>query len=685
MKKLSNSTYVDDIVTGVANEDQAHQVFKESKKILKDGGFNLWKFCSNSASLQARIDQDKAKQASEHHHQKTGLTGRSEETYASSTLGCGQRMQSGEQKMLGVRWNIALDQFVVNLDEIASVARELEPTKRNIVSLVGKFYDPLGFLAPAVIRFKMFLQELCEAKLEWDQPLSSKLLEKWHSLRSGLEEGQPIYIPRCYLDGVSNKIVSCTLCGFCDSLLKAYAAVIYLLLETETEHSVKFVTSKTRVAPLKGQTIPQLELLSALLLARLVASVDQSLVGELQLLPPRCFTDSMVTLCWIKGTDKSWKPFVQNQVSEIRKLLPPDCWKHCSGRDNPADLPSRGLAPLEFSVNVLWRNGPDWLQEGEASVDREMKIPKECLAEMKAQDLKLVHGLLATADTIGLSQIVKCKDFSSLDRLLSVTALVLKFCQRLQSKVQPEAAASSYDENSKAEELWILESQKFMVSNKNFKHWGKQFDLFQDKNGIWRCRGRIQNAAIPYSTKHPILLPKDHHLTTLFVRKAHERVLHNGVRETLTELRSKLWIVKGRSFVKKVLHQCRVCRRYEGNPYQAPLPPPLPSYRVQEAPPLSFTGIDFAGPLYVKIGDGTKKVWICLYTCCVVRAVHLDLVSDLSTPAFLQSLKRFTARRGLPSKILSDNGQTFKAAAKAIHAVVSHPDVQRYMTGLGVK
>ena len=171
-----------------------------------------------------------------------------------------------------------------------------------------------------------------------------------------------------------------------------------------------------------------------------------------------------------------------------------------------------------------------------------MKIPKECLAEMKAKDLKLVHGLLATADTIGLSQIVKCEDFSSLDRLLSVTALVLKFCQRLQSKVQPEAAASSYDENSKAEELWILKSQKFMMNNKNFKHWGKQFDLFQDNNGIWRCRGRIQNAAIPYSTKHPILLPKDHHRTTLFARKAHERVLHNGVKETLMELRSKLWM-----------------------------------------------------------------------------------------------------------------------------------------------
>ena len=97
------------------------------------------------------------------------------------------------------------------------------------------------------------------------------------------------------------------------------------------------------------------------------------------------------------------------------------------------------------------------------------------------------------------------------------------------------------------------------------------------------------------------------------------------------------------------------------------------------------TGVDFAGPLYVKSNHGSDKVWICLFTCCVVRAVHLDLVPDLTTPAFLRCFKRFVARRGLPSKILSDNGKTFEAACKAIHAIVSHPDVQTYLTGLGVK
>ena len=217
--------------------------------------------------------------------------------------------------------------------------------------------------------------------------------------------------------------------------------------------------------------------------------------------------------------------------------------------------------------------------------------------------------------------------------------------------------------------MWILENQRELVADKSFKHWQNQFDLFQDENGVWRCRGRIQNATVPYSTKYPILVYKDHHLAVLLVRNAHSRVLHNGVKETLTELRAKFWIVQGRSFIKKIIHQCHVCRRHEGRSYHVPPPPPLPAFRVEEAPPFSFTGIDFAGPLYVKMDSGTKKTWISLYTCCVTRAIHLDLVPDLSTPAFLRSFKRFVARRGFPRKIISDNGKTFKAAAKSIQEV----------------
>lgn len=669
IKKLLRSLYVDDLACGADDEEQAHQMFTESKNILEEAGFNLRKFYSNSAALQARVNFDACQ---ENHIHEPKSTGQLEETYASSILGRGQGLQLGEQKVLGVRWDTSTDQLTVNLDEIASAARSLTPTKRNIVSLVGRFYDPLGYLAPVVIHFKIFLRELCKAKIDWDQLLRGELMEEWNTLSSSLQCAPSISIPRCYFESPREEIISCSLFGFCDASSKAYAGVVYLLLETSVGHSVKFVAAKTRVAPLQCQTIPRLELLSALLLARLLSTIAESLEFELPLSAPRCFTDSRVSFCWIKGSDKTWKAFVQNRVTEIRRLIPPTCWRHCPGKENPADIPSRGITPLELSTRVLWHVGPPWLVKGEPSIstsDEEIQLPAECLSELRSNDQQLVHGLLTAGTASRLSQMIDCKKFGSFERLISTTALVLKFCRILLSKVRRNNIEESCDLNAEAEHRWILECQKLAVSDKKFEHWKKQLDLFQDESRVWRCRGRIENAAVPFSTKYPALLHKDHPFTSLLVWKAHGQVLHNGVKETLTELRSRFWIIKGRSLVKKLIQQCRLCRRHEGKPYSAPRPPPLPLFRVEQAPPFTFTGCDFAGPLYIKCESGQKKTWICLYTCCVVRAVHLELVTDLTTPTFLRCFTRFVGRRGLPKMMVSDNGKTFKAAAKSVREV----------------
>ncbi len=671
--RLRRSLYVDDLASGAEDEEQAYQMFVTSKEILKKAGFNLRKFYTNSPALQAKVNPaDYLEAVPEQPPLEITPTEELEESYASSTLGGGEKLHSGEQKVLGIRWDTSTDRLLVNLKEIASAASALTPTKRSIVSLVGRFYDPLGYLAPVVVHFKIFLRQLCEAKLDWDQPLPSKLVEEWSALSESLRYTQPTSISRCYLSGMQGELVSYTLCGFCDASQKAYAGVVYLLMETSGGHSVKFVAAKTRVAPLQCQTIPRLELLSAVLLARLLSAVTQSLESELQLCAPHCYTDSTVSLCWIKGVDKTWKVFVQNRVNEIRKLTAPDCWRHCPGKDNPADIPSRGLTPLELSVSTLWQNGPPWLGEGgprDCAGNEEIQLPEECVAELKGKDQQLAHGLLTTDSTARLSRIIDCEKFGSQEGLIASTALVLRFCRILLNRVRAEETLDTRNLKAEAERLWVLESQQVVVADKNFAHWQKQLDLFQDESGVWRCRGRIQNAAVPYPTKHPVLLPRNHHLTLLLVRGAHSRVLHNGVKETLTELRSKFWIIRGRNLVKNIIHQCRVCRRHEGRPYGAPRPPPLPAFRVEEVPPFTFTGVDFAGPLYVKGETGSKKVWICLYTCCVVRAVHLDLVPDQTTPAFRRSFKRFVARRGLPRQIVSDNGKTFKAAAKAIREV----------------
>ena len=384
-------------------------MFTLSKEILKEAGFNLRKFYSNSAALQARVNPDTDKVnhlTNENSKPETAAVEELEETYSSSTIGGAKKLRRGEQKVLGVRWDLSTDQLVISLDDIASAAMSLSPMKRNIVSLVGRFYDPLGYLTPIVIQFKLFLRELCKAKIDWDQILSGELMDSWNRLRSSLQYSPTISISRCYMEGISEEIISCTLCGFCDASNKAYAGVVYLLLETSVGFSVKFVAAKTRVAPLQQQTIPRLKLLSALLLARLMSTIAKGLEFELTLSSHYCFTDSMVSLCWIKGSDKTWKTFVQNRVAEIRRLVPTNCWRHCPGTENPADIPSRGTNPLELSTKVLWHTGPPWLGEGELSRspdDEDSEHPEECLSELKKEQQQ-VHGLLTAGTESGLSQ-----------------------------------------------------------------------------------------------------------------------------------------------------------------------------------------------------------------------------------------------------------------------------------------
>ena len=607
-----------------------------------------------------------------------------EETYAEATLPTGMNKHPAEHKVLGIRWNTTLDQLVFSLDAMLEESVVARPTKRIVISLISRIYDPLGFLSPVTVRFKILMQELCKNKLGWDQLLSGELLAKWMKMVDELKEAPPITLPRCCLQGRKSESRIYRLHGFCDASTTAYAAVVYLVEEDEGCMYSHFIVSKTRVSPLKPVTIPRLELLSALCLAKLMSNVAESLSERLSLGDPRCFTDSQVTLFWIKGIEKDWRPFVQNRVEEIRKLTPADIWSHCPGKENPADLPSRGLTPVELTANQLWKYGPEWLRTPKLPCETPSleEIPEPCLAELKAPSKVGVHSLLTSQLPCHISNIVNIAQYSSVHKLLRVTAYVLKFVMILKKRCEtPELTVNVLTE---AEQKWIIDLQSTLEEDPKFPSWRMQFGLFKDSNQIWRCGGRLQNANISFSSKHPILLHEEHALTTLIVQSAHQRVQHNRVKETLSEIRSKYWIIQGRSLVRAVIHKCVICKRFEGRPFSPPPAPPLPSFRVTEAPPFTYTAIDFAGPVYVGRKE-SNKAWICLFTCCVTGAIHLDLVSDMSTVTFIRALKRFSARRGLPRRILSDNAKTFKAAAKHLKAVFDCQEVKLYLSDVGVE
>ena len=637
--KLIKSMYVDDVVCGASNQSEALKLYDEFKSVLSSGGFNLRKFVCNADS---------------------GVSVMSDSP-------------PGEQRVLGVLWDVKQDEFVMDLSEIVRNVNT-NVTKREIISIGSKIFDPLGFVSPVTIRVKLLFQELHRAKIGWDDVITGDLLKQWSNLLSILRESEIVRVSRwCLRDWENYQL---RLCGFSDASTRAYAAVIYLQCGREKR---VLLTSKTRVAPLNGATVPRLELLGTLLLSRLISSVSKALERELELLPSVCYTDSQVALCWIVGDNKVWKPFVQNRVKEIRRLVPVKQWRYVPGKDNPADLPTRGMTTTELINSCLWFYGPSQLDETEA-VEYCRAVPTEC------DEQAGMSASLFTYHERGLSYVIDARRYSTIEKLCGVTGFVLKFIEIIKNSFVSTEDSSMLPWQLKAESLWVNECQKELLSKGDFANLKKQLQLFSDENKIWRCGGRLKNDELSYGAKYPIVLPSKHYFTELVIRRAHNRVYHNGIKETLTEVRSLYWIVKGRARVKQFIHSCIVCKRLEGKHYGVPVPPPLPVFRVREAPPFTTTGIDFAGPLFIKENNECEsKVWVCLFTCCVTRAIHLDIVNNMSVQSFIRCFRRFVARRGLPNRIISDNAKTFKGASKIIGEIMSHPDVHRYLENSRVK
>ena len=192
----------------------------------------------------------------------------------------------------------------------------------------------------------------------------------------------------------------------------------------------------------------------------------------------------------------------------------------------------------------------------------------------------------------------------------------------------------------------------------------KQLGLQIDEFGMLRCFGHFQNADISEQVKYPKFLPRREHFTRLLIQYVHERLIHAGMSHTLSTLCQEYWIVKGRVEVKTVLSRCLVCRRHEGPSFSLPRMPPWPRERVAQSLPFQFIGLDYLGPILVK--EGSEIIWICLFTCLAIRAIHLEWAKNLTPEQFLSCLRRFVARRGKPQLIISDNAPQFKVVKLAI-------------------
>ena len=253
-------------------------------------------------------------------------------------------------------------------------------------------------------------------------------------------------------------------------------------------------------------------------------------------------------------------------------------------------------------------------------------------------------------------------------KLLHVTALVYRFTVNLRKKVTKKSLTlCKYGTTKKiriAKLLWLKCNQYYLMEAKHFESIKRNLNIRKDEAGLFRTFSRFNNAKIPYDVKAPIVLCNSHKLANLIVFYFHSKVLHNGVKQTLTEIRTRYWIPSSRSFVKKLLNMCVVCRKINSRPCYS-TESGLPKYRFNDSHPFTAVGVDYLGPLYClpvfSNNDNMKKVYVSLYTCASTRAIILDVVHNAKADAFVYSFSRFIARRGCLSLVVSDNGTIFTA------------------------
>ena len=285
---------------------------------------------------------------------------------------------------------------------------------------------------------------------------------------------------------------------------------------------------------------------------------------------------------------------------------------------------------------------------------------------------------------------IKEERFSSYWWLIRVTAWCIRFIHNLREKVKKKGMLTA-DEIRRANELWVkcIQQRSFQdtltaIKNGKRKAIISQLGLYEDGNGVRRCAGRFTN-----QQRHVILLPKQEHFSKLLIIRDHRKLLHAGVSQTLSEVRQEYWIIHGRPEIRWIIRQCLICIHWEGGPFKTPPFAPFPDYVLSsDNPPFTFVGLDYLGPLMIKDDDIITNNWICLFTCLNVRAVHLEVVKDMTTESFLLCVRRFVARRGKPSLIISDNGSQIKLGNAVIervwNTVIADEDLQSYVATNGI-
>ncbi|KAJ8979781.1 hypothetical protein NQ317_007689 [Molorchus minor] len=478
---IKNHFYVDDMLTGGSTVQEVVYITNEVTRTLARGGFKLRKFVSNDPRILQGIES------------QVGQTNAVDFGINENT------------KTLGMIWNGHSDSFLYKISDSGLGKRV---TKRGILSEVSQIFDPLGFLSPCIILAKIILQNLWCERVSWDETISSALHTRWLQFRNELVALNNLQISRQI---TCKDAISMEIHGFSDASTHAYGACIYAKSQNQAGDTfVKLICAKSKVAPLKTQTVPRLELTAALLLARLMS---------LQMQTERVvyWCDSTVVLGWLRTAPNLLQTFVANRVVAIQELSYVHYWRHVPTTDNPADHVSRGVNPNSLqSLDIYW-SGPAWLRENESHWPV-LPVSQYELPELR----KAVFSHGTTIESTPFS----FKNYSNLTKLERIIAYCMRFkvnClikDKGRRKSGPLTSREIDEASFKLAEISQRESfGSEIVSLGKDKTVGSKSKLirlnpFLDKNNMLRVGGRLSNSNFDFNKK----TPDSHFIQTSFYR-----------------------------------------------------------------------------------------------------------------------------------------------------------------------
>ncbi|XP_062533380.1 uncharacterized protein LOC134202389 [Armigeres subalbatus] len=645
---IKNKHYVDDYLDSFQTTQEAIAVLREVKLVHSLGGFTLRNFLSNEAEV---LD---------------GIGASSPVETKSMDLERGEKSES----VLGMKWIPEEDVFVYTLglrEDLQYILAEGHiPTKREIARVVMSLFDPLGFIAFFLVHGKILLQDIWAKGTEWDQQIPPEINERWQQWSNHFGKLQQLRIPRCYFHApFPENINDIQIHLFVDASELGYACAVYFRLQSDRGVRVALVGAKTKVAPMKTLSIPRLELKAAILGVRFMETIQT--FHEFPISRRYCWTDSGTVLAWIRSHDhRRFHKFVAVRVGEILTSTEVNEWKWVPTKLNVADLATKWDANLQFTNNSTWFQGPNFIHCPEESWPQQQpNISTEV-------EIRPVNFHCATFEPI-----MDYARFSRWNRLHRSTAYVLRFIDNIHRKKQGQeielrALKVNSDELCIAEEvLWKsaqmdvypVKSQGPPERRHNTVEKSSNIYIkwpFLDNRGILRSRGRIE--AAPYTAmeaKFPVILPKHHAITSLIVDWYHRHFRHANRETVVNEVRQRFDIPMLRRLVDKIAKECIQCRILKAAP-RPPVMAPLPKQRLTAfVQPFTFTGLDYFGPILVKVGRSNAKRWVALFTCFTTRAIHLEVAHSLNTESCIMAVQRFVSRRGLPKEFWTDNATCF--------------------------